>query len=456
MNKARITYRFDETGRETVRKEPNPVIPLSKDEFTVVEEERHVPNPGSREAYDWEQETIVRPARRAPVDVQPLNQFTTDFGAWSSPFDAETERVERTIRESGRTEPPIPPKPSLREERYPIEREERYDGESGYYGPEAEQPEREYPRRERAVPRPVMTRARYERHNRTPWLKIVASVTGAVAVGVAMGFFVLSMFDGDDLKLDGNNGTNATANGSTVPAQTKPPDAGGGAKDGAAPASSASAAAVPANVAAQSYTFLQNGVFSNQQGADTAAAEWKKKGLAAYVHPSDKYYVYVGITQTRGDADALSALLKERDPKVELYPKAVSIPAVSKVKWAGEQAQVGQAEQFFAQGQKLVQSILGFSSGRLKEKSQSPIDDATMQTIATAHQAWIGASGPFGAGLGAEEKAVLQKMTTAMNTAVNSMQEYKKNPSSAYLWQAQSSLMQALILENELLAAIQV
>lgn len=485
MSKARITYRFDDPGREPFRKEPRPVIPLFKEEFTIIREEREpagdMPEPG----FSREGEPVLR-TRREFVDTGPLNQFTTDFGAWKSPFDAETEKVERMIRESSEPRGPdrvhdLHPEPmhnlhpdhmrdrqpdrkhdrepdrkhdrEPKPERLPVRQEAMQEDYIRYDGPEAHD-RRDGPYMDEYVS-PAVARGHYERHHfRTPWLKMIASVSGAIATGVLIGFFVLSMFGGDDVPNGAAGGAEGAGNGAaTVPAQTKTPgtDASGtsGTSGAAAPASSSSAA-VSVNIAAQSYTLLQNGVFSNQQGADAAAAELKKKGLAAYVQPADMFYVYAGMAPSHDDALALSGLLKEQN--MELFLKSLALPAATKIRWSGEQGTA--PEQFFAQSRKLVETIGSFAAARLKEKTPSPIDDGTLQTVHAAHQTWTGASGPFGAGLAEEQKPALQKWTTAINTAVASIDEYKKNPSSAYLWGAQSSLMQALFAEQELLTAI--
>lgn len=450
MNKARITYRFDEPERGAVRKPSKPVIPLFKEEFTVIEEERPqgVETPVEEPSPAGTERSVhsAGRGRREWIDTQPLNQFTTDFGAWKSPFDAETERVERMIRQS---EPVRRSEPAAERNYRPDEPDDRegpfVDPSSGYY--EEKRPHAGFAQ-EPVAPMIFHTR---DRTPSTPWLKIVVSVSGAIATGVLIGFFVLSMFGGEDVLQNGSDA--AKGSGGTVSAatpQTKAPSDAAGAKDNTAPVSSNAASTVSANIPAQSYTLLQNGVFSNQQGADAAVAELQKQGLAAFVQPSDKFYVYVGMAPSHDDALALSQLLK--DQNMEVFLKALPLPAASKIKWSGEQGAT--AEQFFAQTQKLVQTIGGFAAARLKEKTPSAIDDATLQTIQTAHQAWTGVSGPFGAGLAAEQKATLQKWTTAMNTAVASMSEYKKNPAPAFLWEAQSSLMQVLFAENDLLAAI--
>src|SRR5690606_6245388 len=70
------------------------VIPLDSSEYEVMEEsERH--------AKEIQRE-----------DTSPLNQYTADFGAWSSPFDAEVERLEQIIRNAGnpdREDDKVPP-----------------------------------------------------------------------------------------------------------------------------------------------------------------------------------------------------------------------------------------------------------------------------------------------------------------------------------------------------------
>jgi len=445
MNKARITYRFDETGRETVRKEPTPVIPLMSDEFSVMEDDRPTRAEQPAEHSAPRGGEAERP-RRETIEVNPLPSFTADYGDWNSPFEAETARIERLIRESSqhRDRPPDN-KPAERRparEQDPIEPSDRHDAETGYDVPELVESDR-------GPSGPVyVPGGRYERHNRTPWLRIITSVAGAVATGVLIGFFVLSMFNGDS----GEPGSVATngRSGANVTGQTA---ADGGAKDGnAAPA--ATNVSVAVNIPEQTFTLLQNGVFSSKEGAEAAAAELKKKGLAAYVQEGDKFYVYAGLAPSRDDALALSGKLKEGQDgaETEMYLKSMTFPATAKIAWSGDQPE--QAAAFFEQSGKLVQTIAGFAAARLKEQTPAAMDDATWRAIHTAHQAWSGASAPFGAGLAQEQKAKLQTMETAMNTAVASMDEYKKNASPAFLWQAQTSLMQYLFAENELLAAI--
>src|SRR5690606_14597874 len=118
--------------------ESRPIIPLTPEEFEVVEEKSEQP---------------------------PLNQFTADFGSWSSPFDEETERVERMIRETGRAtiqdDAEQPPQARIEQ----LQEPNVYDGETGYYQEPSHQ-DRIYnvPRGGRVT----VSSSRFERYSRTP------------------------------------------------------------------------------------------------------------------------------------------------------------------------------------------------------------------------------------------------------------------------------------------------
>lgn len=470
MNKARITYRFEHPepkrpAANRAEQEMNNVIPLMAEEYSVVEERVNdsVVVRESRDEYESEGSPISSGMRFD--QRQPLNHFTTDFGSWSSPFDEETERVERMIRQSGRaTVQQDAPRPdsSL------ADRGEQaiVNGETGYYREPVSQPT--YMQGGYRNPDRVSVSgsgSRFERNSRTPWLKIVASVTGAITTGVLIGFFVLSLFSADDGK-KGNTGgsipaskseggvtagTNTGVNTGTNSANADPSVKPNPSTSPSAPASAgASSATVSVRVPARTYTLLQYGAFANQQGADAAQAELRKLGLAAASQASDKVYVYAGLTPGRDEALALSTKLKAQ--KTEVYIKTLSIPAVTSIQWSGKQATA--ADTYFTQASKLAASLTNVTVLHLKEATPGPLEDNTLQAIHTVHQAWSGTASAMGEGLAEGQRAVLQKMNTALNTAVKSMDEYKKNPSASFLWQAQNGILQYVLLESELLRAI--
>jgi stage II sporulation protein B len=515
MNKARITYRFD--GDKDKRndgendagngREPNRVIPLFQEEYQVVEEQKGPEDGGAaggQEDY-WRQNGSGRPSQQREIrDYQGLNQYTTDFGAWSSPFDAETQRIEDMIRESNEREgrrpmgDPISGRPDGYRYRRPegrsdaddsrVYREQqlretanlptdeewlREDGAPGFDGDR--QPEGPYVRRrtirwdqeteDRNDPDgpawggpgwdgPEVSGPRYVRHNRTPWLKITAAIAGAAVTGVMLGFLALSLFNGPDDTSGG--GTAQTVQNPAGQAQNALPvngnvqNAAGGTAAGAGAAAS-SGKEIAMAYAGKTYSLLQNGTFSAQQGADQAKSDLLKKGLAAASEQTDKYYVFAGMAADKESAVTLGNQLKEKS-KLDIYVKAYAVPAVSKVRWNGNGDTL---KSYLQQSDKLVESINRLTVMNLEAGSIPGAPDAsTMQSIATAHTAWSQLSATVAQEGGEENKAVLQRMNNALNSAKTSLDEYKKNPSTAMLWQAQTYTMQFVIAEKELLTKI--
>ncbi|MDF2937150.1 MAG: hypothetical protein K0Q90_2523 [Paenibacillaceae bacterium] len=486
MNKARITYRFD--GERDKRndglneaandREPNRVIPLFQEEYQVVEE-------------------------REVRDYQSLNQYTTDFGAWSSPFDAETQRIEDLIRESNEREGrrPMGDPVSGRPEGYRYRRPEgRGSADDGRSQPESmreaqRMPEDEewlhedgapgfdvdsrqsepYVRRrtvrwdqeagDRNDPDgpswggpawngPEVSGPRYVRHNRTPWLKITASIAGAAVTGVLLGFLALSLFNNPDSASSGSTTQNAqdttAQNQNALPVSGNVQNAAGGAA-AAAGAAVSSGKEIAMAYAGKTYSLLQNGTFSAQQGADQAKSDLLKKGLAAASEQTDKFYVFAGMAADKESAVALGNQLKENS-KLDIYVKAYAVPAVTKVHWNGNGETL---KSYLQQSDKLVESINRLTVMNLEAGSTPGAPDAsTMQSITSSHTAWSQLSSTVAQEGGEENKAVLQRMNNAINSAKTSLDEYKKNPSTAMLWQAQTYTMQFVIAEKELLTKI--
>ncbi len=438
MNKTKMTFRFHKDGQRQLRQETDSrpqVIPLRPEEYTVVEpradESRGEPDKPPVETGKIKGSTWTGPA---------LNEYTTDFGDWQSSFESETHRVEQLIRESGGGRP--------------------FDPETGYVERQnptggMERTHRPYAREESAYFR------------RTPgggsWLRIAASVAGAVVTGVAFGFLVLSMFSGgtDSGKItspggtataqQGNKGAGAGGTASAGETSGKTGDAAAkpGGADSAAPASS-SAVGVTVQIPAKSYAVLQGGVFSSAQGAEAAAADFRKKGLAGAVEAGEKHPVYVGMAGTRDEALGLSQAYQHQN--IEVIVKTLDVPAVTKVQWNGKQVEV--FANYIAQGDKLVRLITAQTAAHAADAKPEPLDDKALQSIKTTHQSWSQTVTAVSDGLGEAGKKALPKLNNSLNTAVASLEEYKKNPSPAFLWQAQTAALQYVVAEKELLKAV--
>ncbi|WP_135554146.1 SPOR domain-containing protein [Paenibacillus cymbidii] len=304
-----------------------------------------------------------------------------------------------------------------------------------------------------------VTGPRYVRHSRTPWMKIAATVVGAVITGGLLGLLVLSLFSGQSLgeltKLGGSGGsakeTSATTdkNASAAPASASTDGkSAAGVKDSAVGANAA-ANTIAVSIPAKSYVFLQNGGFAGEQGAATAQAELRKSGFAGVTEAADKYYVYAGVAGTKEDAQALSDQLKAK--KFEVYLKTVTIPAASRIVWNGKAEAV---QTYIAQSDKLAQMMNALTLLKLESGQTTPLEDATYQSLASAHQSWSQTVAGAAEGASSEAKAQLQKMNNALDTAKLSIDEYKKNRSIAMLWQAQSNVMDYLVAEKKLLQLV--
>ncbi|WP_010270865.1 hypothetical protein [Paenibacillus senegalensis] len=457
MSKARLTYRFD-NGRDPANKpsgQQPEIIPLQKEEYKV-------------------------------MDSGPeLNQFTTHYGEWKSPFDEETEKIEKLIRESAGTrshkqqhqqphqQPPAKATAAsfassnleaeqerLNAASYEMdERDYEYDYSPGYsHDPPPP------PRMERAAAedyngykaasyssgnrQPVVDgSARYVRYSKTPWLKVGAAVAGAVATGVLLGLLVLSLFNSDQLPPASDQRVTEGSMPVGTPVEGGS-DQGDTANPGAAPA--AAGDGVQVQIPAKTYTILQNGGFSQAEGAETAVKELLDKGLAGVREDLDKHYVYAGIAADRTAAASLSLPLQNQ--QVEIYVKTYTLPAVPSIRWEGNTETL---LTYLAQSDQLVQIISGMTAVHLEGTALTPMEEASLQTLKEKHEAWTASAAAVNSEAPDEIKPILQKLDTAMNTAKQSIDEYRRNPSAAMLWQAQTSLLQFVLAEKELLQMIE-
>ncbi|OAS17573.1 hypothetical protein [Paenibacillus oryzisoli] len=449
MKKARITYRFDPNeGTESTRRaarvhdQEENIIPLYQEEFKVIEPKI---DRSPKEVTRYEQGE--REQVESLFEPHALNTFTTDFGSWHSQIESEGERVERIIRETQISrEGQNPPLPTtvIRQEREP-----------------EPDPDPEHHREEWSTWTPKEpyrdpgNETRYAKSSGAPWIRIATSVAGAVVTGIAFGFFVLSMFSSerDTTTIVATTipskvtvaSPNTQGSASTTKTQT-------GTGDVALPATTAAVTAV--QIPAKSYTFLQNGVFSSLQGAQAVQDTLNKKGLASALDNSDKLTVFVGFAKTKDDAIVLKQGVQATDKTIEVFMKNVDFPAVTGIRWSG--AKPESLPNYIAEGDKLVTAISGLTLIHLAETKPTALTDVSLQSIRTSHQTLITLGTALTNGAGDDVKPLLTKMTTALNSAVQSMEEYKKTPSQALMWQAQSALMQYIIAQKNLLKTVSV
>lgn len=447
MSKAKITYRFDPENRggdsylhsAEAGKNQGVVIPLYQNE--------------SPEQSGGKEPSPPKP-NEMPGDLQMLNQFATDYGAWSSPFDLETQRLEKLIRESD----------ALRERNAEQRKADRTNFDP-FRGPGREVPNRMNPEtgyyqdwsRDRFGPEIVeeKVRTRYVKRSNAPWLKIITSVSGAVVTGLLFGLFVLSMFHPASDPTADNASKDVLR--SAASGQTGEVSAGNGQSSASSAAAvqkeasgSVTAGMLQVDIPAQTFFMLQNGVFSGLQGAQNAQDELRKKGLAAVSDSSGPYVVYAGMTRDRNDALVLSQMVQEND--LEIFIKPYKIPGTKGLRWEGADAQT--IGFYFSQAQKLLGIIGDLSLLHLEESNPTAIDAVNLDNLKKEHQSWTDAVTTLNSSVSDAVRADFDQMSNAMNTAVISMEEYNKNPSKAHLWQAQTSIMEFAVTEKRMLTEL--
>lgn len=297
------------------------------------------------------------------------------------------------------------------------------------------------------------------------WLKVFASVAGAIATGALFGYMALALFAGEGPWAGGSGEKTPTdseqttislpgATGNQTDTQTgtsgAAPEAGNdpanaGTDQAASPdkPSDTSAAAVQLAVPGQTYQALQYGVFSTAEGADAAVAELKDKGLAAYRwDTAADFRVYVGISN---DRDGAAALTEQLDG-LEVYVKAIELPSIESMPFNGDAELL---TQYWKQTSELIAVLDRLTLDQLSQNKLEPFSTAVSAAWKKMHEQWLATSSAVTAKLSGEQaSAGASRLSQSINTAAVSLEQYNKKPSAAYLWNVQSALMGAIFAEK--------
>ncbi|WP_309120364.1 SPOR domain-containing protein [Paenibacillus sp.] len=489
MSKARMTFRFENTRRAAAGQAGEAPIDRHRElvasETNVAEEpEKDAENGTAREAkeppsnviplrhYEFQvsDEPVVLEERPKPSSTPPARridaEYPYDYGAWNDTSSAEADELERLIRETDAYEPEpaserprgrsgergraAPPRYSPEEARRLYERlsrdeEEEVDGEAGYWPGVSEPP----PRAARA------SAARRRPQDGPAWWKVAASVVGAIATGVLFGSFVLNFFVGDPpssaLPGVGESGA-AQEEGADAPADGDPTGGTGGSEAPTAGDAGAVAEMATADVQLpeRRMFLLQNGKFETLEAARTLAADMKSKGLAATIEEGDGFFVYAGVSSNRDSA--LRAGVKLQAQGVEVYVKPYELPKVAQVRWADGSAEA--LGDYVTKGSDMVRIIGDLTMVHLEGDEPVAPEKATLEKLQTEHLALSKLSPAASAGLPADAQPMLKRMDDAVRNAIVAVEEYAAHPDHAYLWSAQSALMDYVIAEKQLLMTI--
>ncbi|WP_018757028.1 SPOR domain-containing protein [Paenibacillus terrigena] len=415
MSKAKMTFRFDDPPRKSGGTE---IIPNNDSVEETVES------------------TTVG-------HVVPIQRYSSDYGAWDPTFDEETNRIEKLIRgETSSIQPEvILPKSQPRIVDMIQDSEEHVERSNAELGNHSEEGH--------SVQWTELPVGGFYRKTRNPsWVKVVASVAGAIVTGAVFGFVVLSLFQGEvslpGVK-SGSLSDNVRTSGSV---QTSGKVAESGVKQGAITPGEAVNITIQRD--AKTYYMLQYGVFKDLAGVNTAQQELTDKGLAAFGDTTDQNRVYAGMATSREEAQLMKAELALQG--VELYVRDLQLPETTQLMYAGDASQM---EQFLKQSDQVVQILLQMSTAQLERKDPTAYTQAELLAIKDAHQKWTELGTVAVKGLPESSKEAWGKMTQSMNTAIISLNEYGKQLSTSHLWSIQSALMAFVVSEKNWMASMQ-
>ncbi|OZB91138.1 SPOR domain-containing protein [Paenibacillus sp. XY044] len=431
MNKARMTFRFDEEqGRQLEDKN-------DRGQLTVA-------GPAA-ESPAWAEDRYSGNNRRdLETKRTPISAVPASMQGWGDPFNREDswERLEERMgyRIPERVEDPhehesdadgpdsrVPDSPDTWDSDSAYE---RYTDREGYdvYDDMDNGPAD-------ARTGPVIEEYSYRPHRPGSLWKVIGTVTGAIVTGALFGLVVLSFFKDGSAGMDqsGNQG-NQGAVSTTVQAADD----------------QASVPAVAVEVGPQTYYMLQYGVFSTADRVQQAKDELERYGIAAGNDPDEENRVYAGMSTDREQAKLLSNQLKVQG--VELYVREVDLPAATSLHFNGDAKAVNQ---YFQVSADLVALLSQTSASLLGKDIPQKIGAEDMSRLTDLHQQWTEAAKPFQAGLGADQQEMGKQLEQAMNSSLSSVEEYNKNTAKGHLWEIQSRMMEFIMLQKQLVASLE-
>ncbi len=336
-SKARITFRFDNQGNAQRGRNEEP-----QQEFTLT---------GSEESSMNERASALTP-------FQEELRFTETAESYKTAFQDNPEALEALIRgtDSGPGASPV----DLGE---PIKREVPYlsavsDAHRGST----------LPRRRKII---IDVKDEHSPSIRNvekgpSWFKVAASVTGAVATGALFGYLILSLFTGQNAWKNNEAIVPAVPEKTvSAPPSVQTPELVTGGQEGTD--NEAAGTTIELNRRATDYYLLQYGVFSSQEGMQTALSQLDQRGVSAAASAVDKFRVYAGIAGDKNEA----ARLAEQLDGLEVYITRLTIPALSSAVFEGD---AGLLDDFLSETDKLISTFSSVTNDQLQKEKPERFD----------------------------------------------------------------------------------
>lgn len=267
-------------------------------------------------------------------------------------------------------------------------------------------------------------------------VQLLLSIGGAVLVGTIMGISVLNLFFSDDPA----HSSRSIDDHLPGPIKTEVKKES---------ASSAVNASIP--LPSLHAVMLQVGNFSEKEGAEQMVQSYRTRGLAAVMSEQAPYRIFLGMGINRDDALKLTAIYQKQD--IHVYLKDLNIQGnTSALK--GEQA--AELPAIIQTGHQIFQRLGKISVKNIHaDPAVVPTSFEIDSEILEQHRKFVTACQAIEASLPRKAGESLAEMTRAIDQAVQSGQEAKKNPNQALLWQMQEGLVRYASSYEQLVQTLQ-
>jgi stage II sporulation protein B len=264
------------------------------------------------------------------------------------------------------------------------------------------------------------------------WWKSILSIAAAIATGILFGTIALSLL--------AKPATNS-AQPQQIEERSNMPQ----------PVVSNEAVETSLKLTERNMFLLQNGVFETLEAATSLASDLKSKGLAATIDKGERFVVYAGITSNREAALRVGSRLQLK--QVEVYIKPYPLPIIEQIPWMNAETETTIIN-YLREGSDLIQKIGDLTLVHLDGDEPLALEPSTLTSLQTSHIAYTDWAIVVEASVPTDAQEPIQQMNNAMRTAVDAIEEYDENPDQAFLWSAQSALMDYVFANQRLYAII--
>lgn len=267
------------------------------------------------------------------------------------------------------------------------------------------------------------------------WTTSLITVLSAVATGMLLGYLLL-------VQVFGTLWWQPSTQAASIPTVEEQPIA-----IPTAPASEGETSATIIDTSQEhfSYQLLQAGVFTQENTRDETIAALKKAGYAAqYTKSSNgKYYVYAALTTSAINSEPYKSAVSG----FELYRKELLLQMPATLQYNGESELLNS---YFSESNALIAMYADLVAVQIEQTSFSAIGSSAQEAMEQKYGQWDTLANEVMEGFkqtNGEQYAI--ELHKALKDAQAQMLAYQKQPSQKSIWEVQSAIVHAVLLQKE-------